>query len=132
MVLAIVFVITVSFQILSDFNILSVFQAFLSYVLSLVPMFVFITTAALLSVVLPTPSLSMFLSILIYGILMLISLLWGSVGAVLFTSYTSWYKMWMGSGFLPSIQVLPTLGLLLSESLIFFTTGFLLFDKKTV
>ena len=104
---------------------------FFAHIMSVVLCFVFIAFSSLIAVWTANPSLTMFLCILIYIVLTVLSNLFTVVGAVSFTSYYSWFKMIMGS-VIPWKNVGATLGLLLSYIGVFEITGQLLFDKRDV
>ena len=102
---------------------------FFAHVMSIILCCVFVTFASLIAVWTANSSLTMFLSILIYIALTVLSALFTSFGAISFTGYYSWFKMIMGS-VIPWKNVFVTLGLLLSYIGVFTTIGQLLFDKR--
>lgn len=131
LLLGAVYVVTGIFQVISDRGIKTLGMALIAYLVSLVPLIAFIATASFISVLLSNPSLSMFLNIILYVLMKGAEMVWSNVGALLFTSYTGWYKMWVGSG-VPFLHGLTTAGIILSHTLIFFVGGYLLFDRKDV
>ena len=104
---------------------------FFAHIMSLVLCCVFITFSSLVAVWTANSSLTMFLCILAYIGLTVLSNLFTVVGAVSFTSYYSWFKMIMGS-VIPWRNVGVTLGLLLSYICVFAIVGQLVFDKRDV
>ncbi|MDR3120940.1 MAG: ABC transporter permease [Clostridiales bacterium] len=143
-VLGLVFLVSASFQFLSSGRVLDEASraftaeqlleagaALAAYALSVVPMAAFVATAAFLAVLIPSPSLTMFLNIVAYIALSAVGALSTEVGAVLYTSYTGWYRMWMGGG-MPPLRLITTLLLLVSHIAIFLAGGYLLFDRKDV
>ncbi|MDR1061453.1 MAG: ABC transporter permease [Clostridiales bacterium] len=125
------FLISAAFQIYSGRDTASLLNALLSYALSLVPMAAFVATAAFIAVLIPGSTLAMFLSVAAYVACAVSGVAWGEAGAVLYTSYIGWYKLWIGQG-APLRQVATALSLLLSHITLFGAFGYLLFDRKDV
>ncbi|MDR1440448.1 MAG: ABC transporter permease [Clostridiales bacterium] len=125
------YLISAAFQLYSGRNTESLLAALASYALSVLPMAAFVATAAFIAVLIPSPTLAMFLSVAAYAACAAAGVAWGEVGAVLYTSYIGWYKMWIGQG-VPARSIATALMLLLSHIAIFSTLGYLLFDRKDV
>ena len=106
-------------------------QALAAYALTLVPMAVFVSFASLIAVLVRSPSLAMFLCIAAYGVLAVAGTFLGGVGSALFTTYTSWYRMWLGDR-LPLRSLLSAAGLLSSTCVAMFGFGYLAFDRKDI
>ena len=104
---------------------------FFAHIMSLVLCSVFIAFGSLVAVWTANPSLTMFLCIIVYIVLTVLSSLFTVVGAVSFTSYYSWFKMIMGS-VIPWRNVGATFGLLLSYIGVFTIAGQMIFDRRDV
>ena len=102
---------------------------FFAHVMSIVLCCVFIAFSSLIAVWTANSSLTMFLCILIYIVLTVLSGLFTVVGAISFTGYHSWFKMIMGSVILWK-NVCVSLGLLLSYIGLFSLVGQFLFDRR--
>ena len=102
-----------------------------AYALTLVPMAAFVALASFLAVVVHSPALVMFLCIAAYGALTFAGTFLGGFAPALFTTYTSWYRMWLGDR-LPLRSLLSAVGLLSSTCVILFGFGYLVFDRKDI
>jgi ABC-2 type transport system permease protein len=106
-------------------------EALTSYALTLMPMAAFIAFASFIAVALRSPALVMFICIASYCVLYFLGIMYNGVGAALFTTYTSWYRMWLGER-LPWRSLLAASGLLLSTCVAFFGFGYFAFEKKDI
>jgi ABC-2 type transport system permease protein len=106
-------------------------EAFAAYALTLVPMAAFVSLATFIATLVKSPALVMFLCIASYGALAFAGTFLNGVGAALFTTYTSWYRMWLGYR-LPWRSLLSAVGLLCSTCVIFFGLGYLIFERKDI
>ena len=106
-------------------------EAFASYALTLVPMAAFIAFSAFISVLIRSPALVMFLCIVSYLAMSFFGTFYGGAGAMLFTTYSGWYRMWLGER-LPLRSIATAAGLLVSTCVAFFGFGYFLFDKKEI
>jgi len=106
-------------------------EAFVSYALTLIPMAAYIAYAAFIAVLIRSPALVMFLCIISYLAFAFFGTFFNFAGAALFTTYTSWYRMWLGER-LPWRSLITTAGLLLSTCVVFFGFGYFIFDKKEI
>ena len=105
------------------------FRAFVSYALTLAPLAVLACFAALVALLGRSGTLTMLLLLLLYMALKTIPAFFPVTTEMLFTSYLSWYRFWIGivPGVSKSLQILATL---LGYGVAFFTAGSLLFDRK--
>ena len=102
---------------------------FFAHLMSIILCCVFISFSSFIAVWTANASLTMFLCILIYITLTVLSNLFTTIGAISFTGYYSWFKMIMSRTILWD-NVAVTLGLLLSYIGVFTVTGQLLFDRR--
>lgn len=105
--------------------------ALLSYILSILPMCVLICFGCLIACKINSSSMTMFLLVIIYVFMSGISIYSSKIGSVLFTTYFSYYKLFLGN-IMPVGNIINTLFLLLSCMVIFFAGGYILFEKKEV
>lgn len=105
------------------------FVIFIAHIMSIVLCCVFIAFGSMVAVWTANASLTMFICILIYILLTILSNLFTTVGAISFTGYYNWFKMIMGSVIIWK-NVFVTLGLLLSYIGVFSIVGQLLFDRR--
>ena len=106
-------------------------EAFVSYMLTLAPITAYVAFAAFFAVLIHSPALVMFLCIVSYIALSFFSTFNTSAGAAIFTTYSGWYRMWLGYQ-LPWRSLLTTAGVLLSTCVAFFGFGYFIFDKKDI
>ena len=106
-------------------------EALASYALTMLPMAAFIAVASFIAVLIRSPALVMFLCIVIYILFAFFGTFYAGAGAALFTTYSSWYRMWFGVR-LPWRNLLAASGLLLSTIVAFFGFGYFIFDKKEI
>ena len=103
--------------------------ALASYVLTLVPLAILACYAALISLWGRSGTLTMFLLLLSYMLLNVLPVLFPVLNEMLFTSYLSWYRLWIGA--LPSAaKLVHMLLIVLSYGTVFFMAGSLLFERK--
>jgi ABC-2 type transport system permease protein len=103
--------------------------ALASYALTLIPLAVLVCFAAFVALWGKSGTLTMFLLLLIYLLLNVLPLFFPILTEILFTSYLSWYRLWIGA--LPgSFKLLQMLLTVLGWGVAFFTAGSLLFDRK--
>jgi ABC-2 type transport system permease protein len=106
-------------------------EALAAYALTLAPMAAFIAYACFISVLIRSPALVMFLCIASYIALSVFGTFYNGAGAALFTTYTSWYRMWLGER-LPLRNLAPAAGVLLSTCVALFGFGYFIFEKRDI
>jgi ABC-2 type transport system permease protein len=71
----------------------------------------------------------MFILLFLYLLLNALPIFFPVLNEMLFTSYLSWYRLWIGA--LPeTVKLIHMLLIVLGYGVVFFTAGSLLFDKK--
>ena len=106
-----------------------VFAALASYALTLPPLAVLAAFAALIALIGRSPSLTMLLLIGIYAAMHILPVVFPIFSEMLFTSYLSWHRMWIG--ILPSAgRLLHMSAILLGYGVVFLIIGSLIFEKK--
>jgi len=105
------------------------FVALASYALTLVPLAILASFAALVALLGKSGTLTMFLLLLAYLLLCVVPVFFPVLTEMLFTSYLSWYRLWIGA--LPSAaKLIHMLVIVLGYGVVFLTAGSLLFDRK--
>jgi len=105
------------------------FIALASYALTLIPLAILASFAALVALFGRSGTLTMFLLIVIYIMLNALPVFFPVLSEMLFTSYLSWYRLWVGA--LPSAsKLLHMVVIVFGYGTVFLTAGSLLFDRK--
>ena len=103
--------------------------ALASYALTLIPLAILASFAALVALWGRSGTLTMFLLLLSYLALSVLPIFFPVLSEMLFTSYLSWYTLWIGA--LPGASKMAHMLLIvLGYGTVFFTAGSLLFDRK--
>jgi len=110
-------------------QVINIPEIFIAYVVSVLPIIPTIFLSILISQLSKSSSSSVMLSVLIYIIIMLLGIIFPSISSMIFISYTSWYKLFIGAQ-MPIKSILIIVGLLMGYSLIFFSGAYALFEKK--
>jgi len=103
--------------------------ALASYALTLIPLAILASFAALVALWGRSGTLTMFLLLLSYIALNVLPIFFPVLSEMLFTSYLSWYRLWIGA--LPgAAKMVHMLLIVLGYGTVFFTAGSLIFDRK--
>ncbi len=105
--------------------------AFGAYMLDLIPLIAVIGFAVLINMISKSPSLAMLLCIAVYVIFKYMEYYVSPMGQMLFTSYSQWHKLWMGS-LLPFRSMAAKVGILSGSVLILYTISYIIFDRKDI
>ena len=107
----------------------SIFIALASYALTLIPLAILACFAALIALLGRSGTLTMFLLLISYMLLNVLPVFFPVFSEMLFTSYLSWYRLWIGA--LPgAAKMVHMLLIVFGYGTVFFTAGSLLFDRK--
>lgn len=99
------------------------------YALTLIPLSILASFAALIALFGRGGTLVMFLLIVIYIILNALPVFFPVLTEMLFISYLSWYRLWIGA--LPGAsKLVHMLVIVFGYGTVFFTAGSLIFDRK--
>jgi len=105
------------------------FTALASYALTLIPLAILASFAALVALVGKSGTLTMFMLLFLYLLLNVLPVFFPVLNEMLFTSYLSWYRLWIGA--LPSAsKLIHMLLIVLGYAVAFLTAGSLIFDRK--
>ena len=103
--------------------------ALASYALTLIPLAILASYAAVISLLGRSGTLVMFILLVSYLALSALPIIYPVLSEMLFTSYLSWYRLWIGA--LPGATKLIHMVLIVfAYGAVFFTAGSLLFDRK--
>ena len=103
--------------------------ALASYALTIVPLAILACFAALVALLGRSGSLTMFLLIALYLLFNVLPVFFPVTSEMLFTSYLSWYRLWIGA--LPgAAKMIHMLLIVLGYGVVFFTAGSLVFEHK--
>ena len=110
-------------------NAVELFTALVSYLLTLVPLAILASYAALVALMGRSGTLTMFLLLLSYLFLNALPVFFPVTSEMLFTSYLSWYRLLIGA--LPGAgKMIHMLLIVMGYGTAFFMAGSLLFDRK--
>ncbi|HZK84060.1 MAG TPA: DUF2705 family protein [Desulfosporosinus sp.] len=107
----------------------SIGETLLAYAVSIVPMLPIILFAVTVSQLCKNSSSAVMLSVFGYIAIFAASIALPTISPMLFTSYTRWYKLFIGAG-MPITNILNVLTLLVAYTLIFFAISSWVFEKK--
>ncbi len=127
--LAALFAVTVTLELFTGGSLRTAWTGLWSYALDVLPLAVLVLMAALVCQLVPGPTLSMLVSIVVYMGLVIVGTFFSQLGGILFTSYSSWHNLWIGAP-LPFMALLPKIALLVGYSTVMLMGGYLLFDRK--
>ncbi|MCL2163841.1 MAG: ABC transporter permease [Oscillospiraceae bacterium] len=103
--------------------------AIASYILTLGPLAVLASYAALIALSGRSGTLTMFLLLLSYMLLKALPVFFPVLTEIVFTSYLGWYNLWIGA--LPgATKLIHMLLIVVGYGTVFFMSGSLLFDRK--
>jgi len=129
LILLVCFIISLAWNIVFNGIDLNITETFLAYAVSIVPMLPIILFAVTISQLCKSSSSTVMLTVLGYMIIILMGTILPRVYPMLFTSYTGWYKLFIGSA-MPITSILNTLALLVAYTLILFAVSSWAFEKK--
>lgn len=127
----IIFLTTLAARIIFLKDTSGILDLFFSYIMSIIPILVFVGLACFFASRLKSSSMTMFFLIAFYFVLKLASMLYSPLSSVLFFNYSSYYKFFLGSG-IPFKHILNTTLLLLSSLSVFFILGYISFERRDV
>ena len=104
-------------------------EALASYALTIPTLAVLASFAALVALFGRSGSLVMFLLVVMYLAMSVLTVVFPILSELLFTSYLGWYRLWIGV--LPDAsRLLHMLAIVVGYGLVFFMAGSLVFDRK--
>jgi ABC-2 type transport system permease protein len=115
--------------VLNGTGLTSISEALLAYTVSIVPMLPIILFAVAVSQLCKNSSSTVMLSVFAYIIIIAAGLVFANLAPMLFSSYTGWYKLFIGAA-MPITRILYAFVLLVAYILIFFAFGSWVFERK--
>lgn len=121
---------SIIYSILLNFEgLANMWEITLSYAVSIVPIFTIILFSAVISQLCKNSSSTVMMSVFSYMAIVVIGIIFPNISPMLFTSYTGWYKLFIGAS-MPLANIFNILILLIGYILIFFAAGLISFEKK--
>lgn len=120
---------TISNIIFNGIESINIMEMFISYALSIIPMIPIILFAVMVSQLCKSSSSTVMMFVLSYIIIVAAATVIPSINPMVFTLYTSWYKLFIGAT-MPVGKILNVFSLLASYTLIFFSASSWFFEKK--
>ncbi len=128
-VILVMFAVCLVIQIISGNSLASVPATFMAYVIDMIPVFSLVAMALLINMIAKSPTLAMLLCIVVYIFFKYLNFYVSPYGQMIFTAYSQWHKIWIGS-LLPFGTMLSKVGILFGSVLILYTLSYIIFDKK--
>lgn len=110
-------------------SLMSVIEAVISYTVSIIPMLPYVLFAVMISQLCRNSSSTVMLSVFGYIAITGVGILMSGISPIVFTSYTGWYKLFIGAA-MPITHILSVTSLLAAYTLIFYAAGAWAFEKK--
>lgn len=116
-------------QIISGYGLGGTWHMLSAYLIDLIPVIALIGLALFINTISKSPTLAMLLCIVVYIFFKYLNLYVSPYGQMVFTAYSQWHKLWLGST-LPFGALASKLGILFGSVLILYTTSYIILDKK--
>lgn len=108
-----------------------IFKTFLAYLIDIVPLINITLFAVFINLCVEASALSMFLSLALYAAMKYLSIYNGSIGPLLFTSYSRWHNLLLGTP-LPFFALLGKMGIIFGTMLILTSVSYIMIEKKSL
>lgn len=108
---------------------MTVIEAIISYAVSILPMVPYVLFAVMISQLCKNSSSTVMLTIFGYITVTGLGILLSGISPMVFTSYSGWYKLFIGAA-MPITHILNATALLIAYSLIFYAAGTWAFEKR--
>ncbi len=125
----IMFLICLIMQAMSGNSLAAAPQTLLVYAVDMIPVISLVALALFMNMLAKGPSLSMLLCIGVYVLFKYMNIYVSPFGQMIFTAYSQWHKIWLGSS-LPAGELINKVGILFGSVLILFTASYIIFDRK--
>lgn len=113
----------------NGFGVLNIGEVILAYIVSVIPMLPMTLFAVSVSQLSRNSTSAVMLSVLGYTVIIATSIVMPSINPMLFSSYTGWYKLFIGEA-IPGSYIFCVSILLAAYTLIFFAVSMWAFEKK--
>lgn len=128
-VMLVMFIACLVMQIVSGNSLSIVPQSLAAYLIDMIPIISLVAMALLINMISKSPTLAMLLCIVVYIFFKYLNLYVSPLGQMVFTAYTQWHKIWIGS-LLPAGALMAKAGILFGSVLILYTLSYIMFDNK--
>lgn len=128
-VMLVMFVVCFIMQLASSNGLGGTWHMLLAYLIDMIPVIALIGVALLINVISKSPTLAMLLCIVVYIFFKYLNLYVSPYGQMIFTAYSQWHKIWLGST-LPVGALTSKLGILFGSVLILYITSYIIIDRK--
>lgn len=128
-IMLVMFCICFVMQLISGNGLGSTGHLFAAYMIDMIPVIALIGMALLINMVSKSPTLAMLLCIVVYVFFKYLNLYVSPIGQMVFTAYTQWHKIWLGST-LPIGALTAKIGILCGSVLILYTSSYIILEKK--
>lgn len=128
-VMLVMFIACLVMQIVSGNSLSIVPQSLAAYLIDMIPIISLVAMALLINMISKSPTLAMLLCIVVYIFFKYLNLYVSPLGQMVFTAYTQWHKIWIGS-LLPVGALMAKAGILFGSVLILYTLSYIMFDSK--
>ncbi len=128
-VMLVMFAVCFVIQVASGNGLGGAVQTLAAYLIDMVPVIALVAMAVLINMIAKGPTLSMLLCIVVYVFFKYLNLYVSPLGQMVFTAYTQWHKIWLGS-LLPFGTLMAKTGILFGSVLILYTLSYIIFDGK--
>lgn len=129
LVILAMFAVCLVIQIISGGNLNIIPATFAAYAIDMIPVISLVAMALLINMISKSPTLAMLLCIVVYIFFKYLNLYVSPLGQMVFTAYTQWHKIWIGSQ-LPIGSLMAKAGILFGSVLILYTLSYIIFDSK--
>lgn len=99
------------------------------YLVDMIPILSIAVLAVFINIISKSPTLSMLLCIAVYVLFKYINYYVSPIGQMIFTAYSQWHKIWLGTS-LPFGALMAKTGILFGSILILYTLSYIMFDRK--
>lgn len=123
------FVICFIIQLVSGNSLANVPVTFAAYLIDMLPIIALVAMAVFINMISKSPTLAMLLCIVVYIFFKYLNFYVSPFGQMIFTAYSQWHKIWIGS-LLPFGALSAKIGILFGSVLILYTLSYIIFDKK--
>lgn len=128
-VMLVMFISCFVIQVISGSGLAGASHSFIAYVIDMIPVVAIIAMALLINMVSKSPTLAMLLCIVAYIFFKYLNFYVSPLGQMIFTAYSQWHKIWLGS-LLPIGALAAKTGILFGSVLILYTLSYIIFDSR--
>lgn len=129
LVILAMFAVCLVIQIISGGSLNIIPATFAAYAIDMIPVISLVAMALFINMIAKSPTLAMLLCIAVYIFFKYLNFYISPVGQIVFTAYSQWHRLWIGS-ILPLSAIISKIGILLGSVLILYILSYMLFDKN--